>query len=57
MTPTNFMISQLAVGVAAAQTITLVPDALTGVAAAGSTTPVMITYGGDARCLYAFWGA
>ena len=42
--PTNFVINQLA----APQTIMLVPDALTGVAAAGSTTPVMITYGGDA---------
>ena len=40
-------ISQLAAG-AAAQTITLVPNGLTGVAAAGSMTPVMITYGGNA---------
>ena len=44
---TNFVIRQLAAP-AAAQTITLLPDGLTGVAAAGSTTPVMITYGGDA---------
>ena len=46
--PVTFAINQLSAVVAAAQTITLLPDALSGVAAEASTTPVMITYGGGA---------